>query len=73
MILDGRYKLVRVHDPEGMQDCTGELYDLQSDPGEHKNLYLSEEATGQKIRLLETLSDRMVQTCDPLPIRRAYW
>ncbi len=73
MIFDGRYKLVRVHDPEGMQDCTGELYDLQSDPGEHKNLYLSEETTGQKIRLLETLSDRMVQTCDPLPIRRAYW
>ena len=73
MVFDGHYKLVRVHDPEGKQDCTGELYDLKSDPGEHKNLYLSEEMAGQKIRLLETLSDRMAQTCDPLPIRRAYW
>lgn len=73
MVYDGRYKLVRVHDPEGTQSCTGELYDLQEDPGEHENLYARPEYAGEKLRMLELLCDRMAQTCDPLPVRRAFW
>ena len=26
-----------------------------------------------KMRLLETMCDRMAQTCDPLPVRKACW
>lgn len=73
MVYDGRYKLVRVHDPEGTQACTGELYDLHGDPGEHRNLYYDEQYGKEKTRMLELLSDRMAQTCDPLPVRKAYW
>lgn len=73
MVYDGRYKLVKVHDRDDAQKCKGELYDLKMDPGEHNNLYYQEAASKEKIRMLELLADRMAETCDPLPIRRAYW
>lgn len=73
MVFDGRYKLCRVHDPAGEQKITGELYDLVNDPGEHINLYNREDVSDVKIRMFELLCDRMAQTSDPLPVRRAYW
>ena len=73
MVYDGRYKLCRVHDPEEKQQITGELYDLAADPGEHHNLYYEKDAEDVKILMLEKLSDRMAQTCDPLPVRKAFW
>lgn len=73
MVFDGRYKLCRVHDPEGKQKITGELYDLETDPGEHTNLYWTGRAADIKVRMLELMCDRMAQTGDPLPVRQAYW
>lgn len=73
MVFDGRYKLCRVHDLNGEQEITGELYDLTSDPGEHQNLYQSSETADVKMRMLEMMCDRMAQTMDPLPLRKAYW
>ena len=73
MVYDGRYKLVRVHDRDGVQECTGELYDLQTDPGEHTNLYYQLGLVGEKVRMMEILADRMAETSDPLPLRKAFW
>lgn len=73
MVYDGRYKLVKVHDREDTMRIRGELYDLESDPGEHRNLYDRKEYLREKVRMLELLADRMAQTCDPLPVRKAFW
>lgn len=72
-VYDGRWKLVKSHSPEGSPDFGSELYDLVSDPGEHVNLYNSPDHIEVKARMLELLSDRMAQTLDPLPERRAFW
>lgn len=73
MVYDGRWKLVRFSDMLGQLDIKGELYDLASDPGEHRNLYDARGSTQEKMRLLELLCDRMAQTCDPLGERKAFW
>lgn len=73
MVCDGRYKLVKVHGADEEPECRGELYDLQEDPAETHNLYEQTAYTEVKIRMLELLSDRMAQTCDPLPARKAFW
>ncbi len=73
MVCDGRWKIVKTHAAEGVSDHGSELYDLENDPGEHKNLYSDPEYTEIKVRMLELLSDRMAQTCDPTPMRRAFW
>lgn len=73
MVLDGRWKLVKAHAREGAPELGGELYDLASDPGEHENLYADARFAAQRARLLALMCDRMAQSADPLPARRAYW
>jgi arylsulfatase A-like enzyme len=63
-----RYRLVRWH---VLDD--GELYDLREDPDERRDRWNDPEYAGVKTRLLERLSDRMFETVDPLPERRAPW
>jgi arylsulfatase A-like enzyme len=64
MVRDDRYKLVAVH-----TTLEGELYDLETDPGEHLNLWDSPEHTAVKLRLLQRLCARQAFTADPLPLR----
>lgn len=73
MVCDGRWKLVKVHSSEKENVSGSELYDLETDPGEHNNLYGKPEYQAQQLRMLELLTDRMAQTTDPLPIRHAFW
>ena len=73
MVFDGRWKLVKAHAAEGAPDAGSELYDLASDPQEHVNLYGKPEYMAEQARMLALLTDRMAQTCDPLPVRRAFW
>ena len=68
MVRDDRHKLVRYH---GIDQ--GELYDLQEDPGEFRNLWNDPAHAALKIRMLERLADRMAFTMDPLPPRVAGW
>ncbi len=58
------HKLTRHH---GTGD--GELYDLQADPGENRNLWHDPSATQIKLELMTRLSDRMAFTADPMPPR----
>ena len=64
MLRDERYKLVVAHGLE-----VGELYDLESDPGETYNLWATPAHQERKLSLLKRLCDRMAFTCDPLPER----
>lgn len=73
MVFDGRWKLVKAHAQEGAPSLGGELYDLSADPHEHRNLYDQPEYVAEQARLLALLADRMAQTADPLPVRRAFW
>lgn len=58
------HKLVACH---GTGD--GELYDLQADPGEHRNLWHDPDALPLKADLLVRLTTRQAHTADPLPER----
>jgi len=71
MVRNARYKLVRSHG--AVCGVGGELYDLHTDPGEVNNLYGNVQHAAIQIELLEKLADRMAQTADPLPLRRASW
>lgn len=73
MVCDGRYKLVKVHDRNHEMTCKGELYDLALDPGETVNRYDDPAYADIKTRMLEIMCDRMAETCDPLPTRKAFW
>lgn len=73
MVCDGRWKLTKVHAPDGEADRGGELYDLQSDPNEHHNLYGNPAYAAEQTRMMALLLDKMAQTADPLPMRRAFW
>ena len=73
MVTDGRYKLVKVHPKNGDHTALGELYDLEKDPNESHNLYYSIEYSDVKMRMLELLADRMAETIDPVPVRKAFW
>jgi arylsulfatase A-like enzyme len=68
MVRTERYKLVHVHSLE-----TGELYDLEADPNETKNLWDDPDAQSTKLELFRRLSNRMAQTVDPLPQREGRW
>lgn len=72
-VCDGRYKLVKVHRMPGDPGCEGELYDLEERPLERNNHYEDPAYADVKMRLLEVMCDRMAQTCDPLPVRKACW
>ena len=61
MIFDGRYKYV--HRPSGRN----ELYDLQNDPGERKNIYGSKVVIGQTEKMQKLMLDWYQQTCDIVP------
>lgn len=73
MAFDGRYKIVRVHDKKDEIECEGELYDLCVDPAETNNRYNDPDYLEVKAKMLGILCDRMAETCDPLPVRKACW
>jgi arylsulfatase len=52
---------------------TGELYDLEKDPGEVENLWASSNAKGVCVEMMQKLMERMIDTVDPLPERRSQW
>ncbi len=64
MVRTGRHKLVAWHG----QDL-GELYDLEADSKEARNLWNDPGSAELKTRMLVRLCDRMAQTADPLPPR----
>ncbi len=80
MVRTERYKLIKVHKAPDSEDVgeetykvMGELYDLQNDPAETHNRYNDPAYATVKCEMLELLADRMAQTCDPLPARKACW
>ncbi|MFC1735834.1 sulfatase [Candidatus Hydrogenedentota bacterium] len=68
MIRDGRYKLVVAHGTG-----SGELYDLEIDPDETKNLWNDSDYSSTCVEMLTKLSDRMAWTVDPMPERIGPW
>ena len=69
MLRTRTHKLVGIHGGEG----AGELYDLNNDPTETRNLWHDPAAAEVKCDLLKRLCDRMAFTVDPLPRRLAGW
>jgi arylsulfatase A-like enzyme len=51
----------------------GELYDLQADPGEHKNLWHSPEHANLKLEMMKLCFDANINAMDPMPLRTAPW
>jgi arylsulfatase A-like enzyme len=51
----------------------GELYDLQSDPLESRNLWNDPAELSLKLHMMEQLCRRMAEQADPLPPRIAPW
>lgn len=68
MVRTDSYKLTLAHGQGG-----GELYDLKADPAEHTNLFDNPEYEQIKSIMLMELCNRMAQTADPLPLRKAMW
>jgi arylsulfatase A-like enzyme len=68
MVRTRRYKLIAAH---GLDE--GELYSLEEDPKETRNLWYDPESLALKADMLKRLCDRMAWTVDPLPPRRADW
>ncbi len=74
MLRHDRYKLVVQHGPPAAdRERDGELYDLEADPQELRNLWGAEEATGIRIELERMLLDVMVATRDRSQPREAHW
>jgi len=67
-LVDGRWRLSLT---DGR--AWGELYDLQADPGEFRNLWDDAAAAGEKARLLELMARAEIAAVDrvPLPTRLA--
>jgi len=51
----------------------GELYDLQSDPGEFDNLWGDPGYAAQRAEMERLLLDRIAEARDPLPVRHWHW
>lgn len=68
MVRTDEHKLVQYH---GIPD--GELYDLTEDPNESVNRWDDPEYAETHTELLLRLTDRMWETCDPLPVRKVPW
>ena len=68
MLRTERYKLVVMHGLE-----PGELYDLERDPTETRNLWHDPGHAATKLSMLRRLCDRMAWTADPWPARTAAW
>lgn len=62
MVATHRYKLICYHGAD-----SGELYDLEKDPGERNNLWDDSQYKDVKMDMFKRLSDRMAWTVDPLP------
>ena len=52
---------------------TGELYDLEKDPGEFENLWSSARARDAREAMMMQLVGRMTETVDNLPDRSSLW
>ena len=65
MVRTDRHKLVAMH---GQRE--GELYDLQKDPSETRNLWRDGAYQSVKMEMFQRLCDRMAWTVDPLPGRQ---
>lgn len=63
-----RYKLAYYKNLE-----TGELYDLEKDPGELNNLWATASANNLREEMMHKLVGRMIETVDPLPERTTTW
>jgi arylsulfatase A-like enzyme len=63
-----RYKLAYYKNPK-----TGELYDLEKDPGEVQNLWTSTSTRDIREEMMQKLATRMIDTVDPLPERKTPW
>lgn len=68
MVRTARYKLAVYHSEEA-----GELYDLQNDPNETRNLWGNPDYQHVQLHMMRRLCDRMALTVDPLPPRIAVW
>jgi arylsulfatase A-like enzyme len=68
MVRTARHKIVLAHGTGG-----GELYDLERDPSETRNLWDDPEYARVKADMLVRASDRAAWTVDPMPPRRAAW
>ncbi len=68
MVRTRTHKLVVNH-----SENDGELYDLQTDPRETRNLWNDSGSQTIRADLLLRLCNRMAWTVDPLPVRRAQW
>jgi choline-sulfatase len=63
-----KWKLTFCHQPK-----SGELYDLQNDPGEFTNLWDDPHHKDAREMMLQTMVDRLIETTDPLPERHSSW
>ncbi|NIK80264.1 arylsulfatase A-like enzyme [Paenibacillus castaneae] len=63
-----RYKLVVF-----ANEKYGEMYDLEDDPQESRNLFFDPAHHAEKQQLMEKLVQRLMLDQDPLPERRARW
>ncbi|MBS1815061.1 MAG: sulfatase-like hydrolase/transferase [Acidobacteria bacterium] len=52
---------------------TGELYDLEKDPGEYNNLWNTATLKGEQAQMMQLLASRMMGTVDPIPERQMTW
>ena len=52
---------------------TGELYDLEKDPGEFHNVWNDAHYKDKRAELTQLLVSRMIATVDPLPERQMTW
>lgn len=68
MLRTEKYKLVIYHGKE-----QGELYDLEKDSNESSNLWNDINYQSIKMKLFKRLYDRMMETIDPLPEKKAAW
>lgn len=74
MLRHGRYKIVVYHgDPATSRARTGELYDLQADPHELRNLWDEPAHCEARRKLQELLLDVLVATEDRSHVREAAW
>jgi arylsulfatase A-like enzyme len=74
MLRRGRHKLIVHHRaPATARARTGELYDLEADPGELRNLWDDPASRGVRTDLQEALLDTLVATEDRSQPREAYW